>query len=99
MDVEPPPGNAMTLDEAAAFLNVSLGFVLKLLEDGRLPFKTIGEDRHIRAAVLAAYRTQQDTTARKAMVELAEISAELGLYDNPSLPPPKSIIRGGRKGT
>lgn len=84
----------MTPNEAAAFLNVSRGYVLKLMDEGHLPFREVGSHRRIPGMALAAYRARQDAISAKAMDDLAAISQELGLYDNPGPPPRKSDFRG-----
>ena len=81
-------------DEAATFLNVSRGYVLKLMDEGQLPFRSVGSHRRIPGMALAAYRARQDVVPRKAMDDLVALSAEMGLYDNPGLPPPKADFRG-----
>ncbi len=89
-------GSEMTPNEAAVFLNVSRGFVMKLLDEGQLPFRTVGAHRRIPGPALAAYRARQDAIANKAMAELMALSQDMGLYDNPGPPPPKSSFRGDR---
>jgi excisionase family DNA binding protein len=84
----------MTPSEAAAFLNVSRGYVLKLMDEGQLPFRSVGTHRRIPGMALAAHRARQDVVSRKAMEDLAALSEEMGLYDNPGPPPPKSDFRG-----
>lgn len=84
----------MTPSEAAAFLNVSRGHVLKLMDEGQLPFRSVGTHRRIPGMALAAYRARQDAVSRKAMDDLMAVSAEMGLYDNPGPPPSKADFRG-----
>lgn len=84
----------MTPSEAATFLNVSRGYVLKLMDEGQLPFRAVGTHRRIPGMALAAYRARQDVVSRKAMNDLMALSGEMGLYDNPGPPPPKSDFRG-----
>ena len=86
--------NEMTPSEAATFLNVSRGYVLKLMDEGQLPFRSVGTHRRIPGMALAAYRARQDVVSRKAMDDLVALSAEMGLYDNPGPPPPKADFRG-----
>lgn len=88
----------MTPSEAAVFLNVSRGYVLKLMDEGQLPFRSVGTHRRIPGMALAAYRARQDAVSRKAMDDLVALSAEMGLYDNPAPPPPKADFRDKGRG-
>jgi excisionase family DNA binding protein len=87
----------MTPSEAATFLNVSRGYVLKLMDEGRLPFRSVGTHRRIPGMALAAHRARQDVVSRKAMDDLVALNQEMGLYDNPGPPPPKSDYRGNSR--
>ena len=86
----------MTPNEAAEFLNVSRGYVVKLMDEGTLPYRMVGSHRRISSMVLAAHRARQDMIANKAMDELVAISEELGLYDNAPLPPKNAFRTKGR---
>ena len=86
----------MTPNQAAAFLNVSRGYVLKLMDEGQLPFRTVGTHRRIPGLALAAYRARQDVISRKAMDDLVALSQEMGLYDDLGPPPRKEDFRGER---
>ena len=83
----------MTPNEAAAFLNVSRGFITKLLEQGVLPHNEVGSHRRIPSAAVAAYKASRQAKQRAAMEEFVRLSEEMGLYDNPGPPPPKSAFR------
>lgn len=69
----------MTPNQAATFLNVSRGYVLKLMDEGQLPFRTVGTHRRIPGLALAAYRARQDVISRKAMDDLIALSEEMGV--------------------
>lgn len=84
----------MTPNEVATFLGVSRGYVTKLLDAGMLPFHEVGSHRRIPSAAVAAYKAVQQAKSRAAMDELVRVSEELGLYDDPSPPPSKSVFRG-----
>lgn len=84
----------MTPNEAAAFLNVSRGYITKLMDQGALPFHEVGSHRRIPSAAVAAHKAAQQVKARAAMDELVRLSEEMGLYDNPGPPPPKSFFKG-----
>ena len=69
----------MTPNEAADFLNVSRTYVMKLIRDGVLPTRMVGNHHRIPYADLMVYRLQQAARSRAAMDELYKIDQELGL--------------------
>lgn len=83
----------LTPNEAADVLNVSRPFVIKLLDDGTLPFRMVGSHRRIPYADVVAYKRDQRARSRTAMTELVRLSEEMGLYDDPQPMPPKSAYR------
>jgi excisionase family DNA binding protein len=71
----------VTPNEAAEYLNVSRPYVAKLMDDGILPYRQVGNHRRIPFPDLAAYREQEKARARTSMREVTRLSEELGLYD------------------
>ncbi len=67
----------LTTQEAADMLNVSRPHLVKLLEDGVLPFHRTGKHRRVRFADLMRYKDARDRAAEQAMGELARQSQEL----------------------
>ncbi|MCW1875970.1 helix-turn-helix domain-containing protein [Erwinia sp. INIA-01] len=70
----------LTTQEAANILNVSRPHLVKLLEDGALPFHKTGRHRRVLFADLMKFKDQRDTNSQKAMQELSDLSQEIGLY-------------------
>ncbi len=70
----------LTTQEAANILNVSRPHMVKLLEDGCLPFHKTGRHRRIRFADLMEYKKQRNAESMEAMRELANQAQELGSY-------------------
>jgi excisionase family DNA binding protein len=70
----------MTPNEAADFLNVSRGTVTKLMDDGTLPFRSVGSHRRIPTAAVIAYDLDQRAYSEAALHELTRLSQEMGLY-------------------
>ena len=75
-----PVPEKLTTQEAANILNVSRPHMVKLLEEGQLPFHKTGRHRRVLFADLMKYKGQRDSDSNKAMQELADLSQELGLY-------------------
>lgn len=69
----------LTTQEAADLLNVSRPHLVKLLEDGVLPFRKTGKHRRVRFADLMQFKDQRDKASERAMEELAKQAQELGL--------------------
>lgn len=71
----------LTTQQAADILGVSRPTLVKYLEDGTLPFRTIGVHRRIRAVDLFAYLEQERAQRDAALDEMVEINQQAGLYD------------------
>ncbi|MEO6892394.1 MAG: helix-turn-helix domain-containing protein [Ktedonobacteraceae bacterium] len=76
-----PINKELTTQEAADILNVSRPYLVKLLEQGEIPFTRTGTHRRIRFSDLTDYKKMRDTTRRRGLAELTQLSQELGLYD------------------
>ncbi|MGV2863406.1 helix-turn-helix domain-containing protein [Achromobacter sp. AGC39] len=66
----------LTTQEAADMLNVSRPHLVKLLEDGVLPFHRTGKHRRVRLADLTQYKEARDRASQEAMAELARQAQE-----------------------
>ena len=74
------PQNAeLTTQEVADYLNVSRPYVVKLIEEEKLPARKVGTRRRVAFEDLLRYDEQQRARQRAALDELARIDQELGL--------------------
>lgn len=72
----------LTSQEAADLLNVSRPHLVKMLEEGAIPFTKTGRHRRIRFSDLMAFKQRRDEESQEAMEELVRQTQELGLgYD------------------
>ena len=71
----------MTTTEAAAFLDVSRPFVIKLIERGELPCRMVGKHRRIPSQALEEYRDKMFRQAKRAADDMARASQEMGFYE------------------
>jgi len=69
----------LTTQEAANLLNVSRPFLIKLLESGEIPFRTVGKHRRIYCQDLMDYKQKTDLGRSQALDELVDQAQELGL--------------------
>jgi excisionase family DNA binding protein len=75
-----PSGRELTTQEAADLLRISRPSVIKLLEDGTIPFHKVGTHRRINVEDVLAYRSARNEQRRAALRELTEISEEIGYH-------------------
>ena len=67
----------LTTQQAANILNVSRPHMVKLLEDGLLPYHKTGRHRRVFFADLISYKDQRLQESLTAMKELSDLSQEL----------------------
>lgn len=69
----------LTTQEAADLLNVSRPHIVKLLEEGLLPFHRTGKHRRVRFADLMQFKTERERASEQAMEELAKQAQQLAM--------------------
>lgn len=70
----------LTIEEAAALLNFPKQHMVKLLNDGEIPFSGEGIKRRIQFADLMDYKKAWEGLRHEAIVEIAQMSHEAGVY-------------------
>lgn len=74
------PENAeLTTVEAAEVLNVSRPYVIKLLEDGRIPYRKVGKHRRMRMEDVMAFKTDIDREREAVLDQLAAEAQATGM--------------------
>ena len=78
-----PVHKMLTTQEAAQFLGLSRPTVVKLLENGRIPFEKTSSGRHrrIRLVDVMNYQTRQRAERRTALEDMANDANASGLYE------------------
>lgn len=76
-----PQNVELSTGEAAALLGVTRPTVVKLMEDGVLPFSRPNSSRRVALHDVLAYREQRSRARREALDRMTVEAVDAGLYD------------------
>jgi len=76
-----PEDETMTTQAAARFLGVSRPYLVRLLDQGRIPHHRVGSHRRVTLSDLRTYQQGRDAERKKALDDLSNKIVEAGLYD------------------
>jgi excisionase family DNA binding protein len=74
-----PVHHLLTTNEAADLLNISRPFLVRLLDEGAIPFERVGTHRRLRLGDVLAFRLQREEQRRDALSKLVRQAEDLGL--------------------
>ena len=77
-----PVATEMTTQAAAEFLGCSRPHLVKLLEEGKIPFTKVGKHRRIRFDDIIQYKNKMKEQQKQNIIDIMNFDEEKGLYDS-----------------
>ena len=76
-----PANHELSSQEAADLLGVSRQYMVRMLDEGKLPHHKAGTHRRIYLEDLLGYKTERDRRRLEALGQMARDEVEAGTYD------------------
>ena len=77
-----PVATEVTTQKAAEILGCSRPHLVKLLEEGIIPFTKVGKHRRIMFDDMVQYKQEMKEEQKKLLIEIMNTDEETGLYDS-----------------
>lgn len=77
-----PIATEMTTQAAAELLGCSRPHLIKLLEEGKIPFTLVGRHRRVRFEEVMSYKNQMKLKQEQLLTDMMKSDENLGLYDS-----------------
>lgn len=77
-----PIAAEVTTQAAAEMLGCSRPYVIKLLEQGKIPFTLVGKHRRIKYEHVMKYRKAMKDVQRRKLIEMMKDDEAAGIYDS-----------------
>ena len=82
-----PIRKEISTQEAADLLNVSHQYLMRLLEQGDIPYQQVGTHRRIRFLDVMAYKQRRDADRAEGLRRMVRLCEEAGAYEKTLTPP------------
>jgi len=76
-----PVHKELTTQQAADLLNVSRQYLVRLLDEEKLPYHRVGTHRRIKLGDVMRHKCHRDRERRRSHDDLTRMSQELSLYE------------------
>jgi excisionase family DNA binding protein len=76
-----PVGQELTTQQAANLLNVSRQYLVRLVDEGRIPCHRTGTHRRLHIEDVLAFKEKRDEERRARLRELSRLTQDFGGYD------------------
>lgn len=77
-----PIATEMTTQAAAELLGCSRPHLVKLLEEGKIPFTMVGRHRRVKFEDVMNYKKEMKMKQEQFLIDMMKSDEELGLYDS-----------------